>query len=404
VKKLLSVLIAIVVVMAFTVPVFALNTEVTISSGSGESPIVKCKWEQEPDNNLTYPVGDVTAPSVANYLESGDVNHVTAMSQFNPPMHKNATKTIEYFAVVTDAENMGDVANVFALVFHPINSPAPYGTFSGVVPDPGAEQGLANLFKYKVEFTNLGHDAAQISKVLAANTAHLVKFNDGYVIGEIAGLATSEMNKGTADLWRGTAEIDYEQPGGCYTVRDYAIDTNNNYSTALQNQFLYVETAGVEVDFNKFNYGPINLHFHTVRAGDLTWDGTGTAGFGSYGASVRNIGNVWTKVKVNQNDMAFGNHAGSNPVTTYDNTNAPSAAESNWNVYYDLRLGSTGDEWFYDPNVTHTTPEWMGLSTIEELDFSIVVNQGSGTHSGTMTISPLYVPFTAGPAIGTNDP
>ena len=370
--------------------------------------MVKCVWEQEPDNNLTYPPCDITAPAVVNNLESGDVNHTLyptvsdphAYSQFNPPMHKGATKTIQYFAVVTDAEDMGAVANVFALVFHPVNSPAPYGTYTGTVPDPGADPTLAARFKYKIEFTDLGHSAAQITQVLTANNDHLVDFNTGFDISEIAGLQTSELNKGTADLWMGTAEIDYEQPGGYYTVRDYAIDTNNAYSTALENQFLYVPTPGVEVDFTAFNYGPVNLHAHVIRAGDLTWndrttDGTpvGTAGYNSYGATVRNIGNVWTKITVQQNDMAFGNHAGSNAVTTYQGMTAPTAAQSNWNVYYDLRLGSTGAEGFYDPNVAYTTPEFLGLSTLEELDFSINVYQGSGTHTGTMTISATEEPF-----------
>jgi hypothetical protein len=397
---------AIATVLAMAIPVGAYTTSVSIGSGTGggdTAPVVKCKWEQD----------------TSVWLEDGDKTHVLypntdpAYSQFNPPMSYNTTKTINYFAVVTDAEDMGAVANVFALVFHPVNSPAPYGTYTGTVPDPGADPTLAARFKYKIEFTDLGHSAAQITQVLTANNDHLVDFNAGFDISEIAGLATSEMNKGTADLWMGTAEIDYEQPGGYYTVRDYAIDTNNAYSTALENQFLYVPTPGVEVDFTAFNYGPINLHAHVIRAGDLTWnnrttDGTpvaGTAGYNSYGATVRNIGNVWTKITVQQNDMAFGNHAGSNPVTTYQGLTAPTAALSNWNVYYDLRLGSTGAEGFYDPNVAYTTPEFLGLSTLEELDFSINVNQGSLTHTGTMTISATSVPFntTSGSPIGTPD-
>jgi hypothetical protein len=299
---------------------------------------------------------------------------------------------------------MGSVASVFALVFHPVNSPAPYGTFTGSVPDPDSAISIANLFKYKVEFTKLGHGAAEIAQVIAAYNAHLITFGGIYTINEIAGLATSELNKGTADLWMGTAEIDYEQPGGYYTVRDYAIDTNNNFSAVLENQFLYVETAGVEVDFSAFNYGPINLRSNIMRAGDLTWDNPlGTAGYGSYGATVRNIGNMWTKIKITQNDMTFGNHAGSNPTTAYLGTTAPTAAQSNWNVWFDVRLGNTGQEIYYDPGVTATTPEFLGLSTLEELDFSIYVYQGSGTHTGTMTIAPEKVAFGTGTPVGTPD-
>jgi len=42
-----------------------------------------------------------------------------------------------------------------------------------------------------------------------------------------------------------------------------------------------------------------------------------------------------------------------------------------------------------------TLPGVLGLSTMNELDFSIYINDGNGSHSGSMTISSVYVPFGA---------
>jgi hypothetical protein len=42
-----------------------------------------------------------------------------------------------------------------------------------------------------------------------------------------------------------------------------------------------------------------------------------------------------------------------------------------------------------------TLPGVLGLSTMNELDFSIYINDGNGSHTGSMTISSIYVPFGA---------
>jgi hypothetical protein len=65
-------------------------------------------------------------------------------------------------------------------------------------------------------------------------------------------------------------------------------------------------------------------------------------------------------------------------------------------------MGSNGAnaEMYYTPtakgspmtNVV-TLPGVLGLSTMNELDFSIFINDGNGSHSGSMTISSVYVPF-----------
>jgi hypothetical protein len=124
-------------------------------------------------------------------------------------------------------------------------------------------------------------------------------------------------------------------------------------------------------------------------------------------ATVRNIGNTWVQVTVAQDDMGFGK-AGTQVATAYQGTvppvfsSTPSGNQSNWNVYFDAILG-TNTEMYFDPtakgspmtNVV-TLPGILDLSTMNELDFSIFVNDGGLTHSGSLTVSAISAPFVAG--------
>jgi len=394
-KKLISLAMAIIVIVAMALPVMAdspaptVTTSVSVAAGGGRVPFVKCKWEQEPS----------TLPAV---LESGDPTHLVPGFQINPPLVQLATKPIEYYAVVSDAEEMGNVYEVYAYVFHPNGSPAPYN--ANVAPG-------GPYFKYKVVFTKIGHTQAAKDKVMAAYNTHVLNTfgpvpsfyqaeigHDGlFVITDITNTqGTGELDKGTADLWMGTEVIDFEQPAGNYTVDIYAVDHSNNLSEKLTNTFLYVPLCGIEIDFHAVNYGGVNLNTEKTIAGDLTWD---TAG--GIPATVRNIGNTWAHVTVAQDDMAFGK-AGALPGTTYVGNRAPVGAESNWNVYFDARMGNnTANEVWFDPtaqglamtNVV-TLPNYLGLSKMDELDFSINVKNGNGAHSGNMLLGCSIEPFS----------
>jgi len=400
-KRLIGVLAAVIAVLALAVPAMAVTTEVSVATGGGRVPFVKVKWEQEP--NSSAPTGYTNFP-----YESGDPSHQTPGFQINPPLVQLATKPIQYYAVVADAEEMGNLYEVYAYVFHPQGSPPPYNADVA----PGGP-----YFKYKVVFTKIGHDANAKSLAIAANNAHLTTFgpvpsfyeteighNGNFTIDDITNsLGTGELDKGTADLWMGQEVIDFEQPAGNYDVNVYAVDHNNNTSPALHNQFQYVPQCGIEIDFLGVNYGGVNLNTEKTIAGDRTWDTPS-----GVPATVRNIGNTWTHVTVAQDDMGFGK-AGSAAGTTYQGSAAPARpAQSNWNVYFDARMGNdpTYEKW-YDPtakgspltNVV-TLPNFLGLSMMEELDFSINVANGSGQHTGTMVLGCATEPFTtvAGPA------
>jgi len=183
-----------------------------------------------------------------------------------------------------------------------------------------------------------------------------------------------ELEKGTADLWMGHAEIDYEQPAGKYRVLDYAVDTNNNLSPALFNEFTYIAVCGIEADFTGINFGSVNLGVEKMIPGDTIWNQTP----GLNNATVRNIGNTWTSVTVKFDDMGFGQDA----------TGA-------WNVRFDARMGS--DNQFYVGNIlpyeTITLQNALGLSMKDELDLSIKILKGFGEHSGVITLGCVERPF-----------
>jgi len=367
-KTLFTALALVMALSTFAQPVLAATgptTSVTVATGGGMNPIVKCKFEWELDNNITVPP-DTTPIAAANSMESGDKAHAVPGSQFNPPMIKSSVKMLQYFAVVTDEEEGGNVAQVFVDVYHPAGVPAPYSTSS----DPRGP-----LFKYEIPFDMVGHDAAARDKVNAAYNAGLIKFGPAYNITDVI----FEMTKGTADLWMGQKEIDYEQPAGNYTVNCYAIDHNSNTSALLQNTFLYVPLAGVEVDFNAINYGSVNLGVHKMIAGDTIWNTPLAAAPSPNLATVRNIGNTWAHVKITESDLGLGKDG-----------------LGRWNVQFDARMGSDdANKVLFDPFVATTLPNVLALSSQDELDLSIKVIKGfSGqSYSGTITIGAVAESF-----------
>ena len=322
--------------------------------GTDEIPIVKCKWEQ--DNSASE--------------ENGDPTHADPGSSFLPPLVKDGKWMIKYYAVVTDEEDGGAVAQVYADVFHPAGSPPPYSTST----DP-----RGNLFKYEVPFNKLGYGTSQQTLVTNAYNMGLISFTSPYGLAEVI----EEMQKGTADLWMGQAEIDYEQPAGDYDVNVYAVDTNNNQSAVLLNQFLYVPVCGIEIDFTGIVYGSVNLGVEKMIAGDTIFVSPAElAGAGQANkATVRNIGNTWAHVTISESDMGFGKD-----VTGM------------WNVSFDARMGNdNANRVVFDPDLTVELPNYLGLSSQDELDFSILVKNGFGTHTGTMTTGCSIEPFTSPP-------
>jgi len=295
------------------------GTGVNIQSGGGTPPVVEAKWEQQ----------NIAA------LEDGDPTHLVAGFQILPPCVFGGKKLIEYYAVVYDEEDNGNVKLAFADIFHPDGT-----------------------FKYEVNYVKVVPQSTGISKFNAAVAAGLIKLGPGQTPASVL----NDLEKGTAAVWKGEAYIDYCQMDGDYTVIVKAIDQNDNYSPELVNTFLYVPVACGEFDFTVVDYGSVAINRPVWRAGDTVF---GTADK----PTVRNIGNTKILIKINQSDMGFGQDA-----------------TGTWEVQFDARLGNVGAEPIYNPYTEITLPDVLDRSHLEELDFSIHVLKGTGSHSGDMTL------------------
>jgi hypothetical protein len=281
-----------------------------------------------------------------------------------------AKKTIEYYAVVNDKQDGGNVSQVFADVYHPDGSPEPYGPsrVGGVIPTP--------YFKYEITFADLQGGAYPITKAEAAaivnlaNSHGLITFDPLRPIGDVL----NELDKGIAHLWKGSKTIDYEQPAGDYNVWVFAVDQNNNLSAKLANKFTYVAVAGIEVDFTKIDFGSVNLGVEAMIPGDTSWNQEPDIN----GATVRNVGNTFTSLEITFDDMGLGQDA-----------------DGKWNVVFDARMGSN-DAYYIgniQPYVPTTLVNALNLSSKDELDLSIKVMKGSGTYSGEITVGAVQRAF-----------
>jgi len=295
--------------------------------------VVKCKWEQD----------------LSPCLEDGDCNHLTPGGQFLPPCEYQGKKTIQYWAVVTDEEDRGNVYTVYVDVYHPNGS-----------------------FKYEVIMTKQPKECA-IEAFQDAYEAGLITFAEGYTYEEVL----DELNECLAQVWMGEADLDYHQMAGDYRVEAYAIDTNNNRSAPLINTFLYVPCACCEFDFTTVNYGSVNVCTFKWIGGDNVF---GT----SDKPTVRNIGNVPCQIVVEQDDMGFGKDV-----------------SGNWNVEFGARLGWDGVSVYYDPYEEVVLPDVLPNCNTQKLDFGIHVKKAGGGEQYTGKMWLGCWPDSAGKCGGT---
>jgi hypothetical protein len=411
-KKLIAVSIAVIMVLALmltAVPAFAaspisigVGTSVTIGS-SGTLPSVLAKWESDS----------------SGYLEDGDVPHAVyfgvpslnvANSQFLPPVTFNGIKTINYFAVVDDANGKGAIADVFAYVYSPANSPAPYNA------NPNAPSGVSGLFKYKVELTDteVGVDSLTTSAAKqavwttamnlynAASAAHLITLGNNVGGGAVSSsFISTEIGQGYYHVYEGSANLTYEQPAGDYKVDMFVMNTSNATSAALENYFTYLPVPAFTADFTSISYGSVGLNQEKLVPGDTTW-----APSNSTYPTLRNVGNVWVSPIVSQDDMGFGMNNVGTPNVTFDaklgdvdTTTGIVSTEVDYPPQY--RVTNTGEVATGQPAII--LPNFIGLSMDEKIDFSILVTNTvpqKTSYSGTMTLGYSWVPFGTG-GVGT---
>ncbi len=326
-----------------------LSTNVTITGGGNNTgngaPIIKCKWEY--DLNVSTPIEECPSCSICDEgdgLAKHDACPCTDGLQVKPILGGDVT--IEYFAVITDPEGIGQVDHVYCDVWHPDGT-----------------------FKYQIEMIPISNITQGLDIWDHVTNCHpdLITYN-GYNDSEIY----DELWEGLAEIYHAKAQLNYCQPGGWYYVGIRAHDTYDAWCDYLYNKFWYIPTSAVEVDFTNLNYG-------TVATSVDKWIGGDNDMNTAEKPTVRNIGNTPVELYVWQDDMDFGKTNGS------------------WNVEFDARLGNpglNGDVGGYYPE--EMDPDHLGvripgilpLCTKEKMDFSIHVYKGMPglTYTGSMKL------------------
>jgi hypothetical protein len=389
VKKLIAIGIALIAIIAMTVPAMAaVNTSVVVLSGgtsNGNAPDVAASWVMvdEDANPMAYP------------YDLGDDDEDTPGTQIYPPLQWQTVKPVWYFALVDDREGDDDVISVDVDVWHPTGSPDPYddnGYFKYERPMIryanflGAQNPWAGA--YEEYFADYWFDEA-IEHGLLTDDNLGTNPNTGlqYTEAEIIDLIDQE----SIGFWAVVVWIDYEQPAGTYPVRIRAVDTQTNISD-LNYSFYYIPVSMVDFDFSAVNFGKVMVNITQEIDGDRVFaTPDGTAGYNAGGtlypspaqATVRNIGNVWSKILIEESNLYQG-------LT-------PLAKDPNWNVMYDVCLSDPGvgnpKQYFY-PEQEVTIFRNLLLSETQKLDFSLkFMKYGqTGTWTGTMDLGSVIAP------------
>lgn len=357
----------------------SITTEVVVAGGSGgtgnHAPVIKCKWEYDIDVEIDVGECDVCDGCINGGCVDEEVGYFFHDAcpcidglQVLPIL--GSTVKVGYFAVVTDEEGISTIDHVYADVWHPDGE-----------------------FKYQIELFPLtkieGQD--EFGHVTDCHDT-LVEYNENYFntmgIYDIPGFDSDvvhELSQDLALVYYGEALISYCQPGGYYTVGVKAHDNFNVWSEYLYNQFWYIPTTAINIDFTKVNYGSAVISRWQWASGDQDMN---TNAF----PTIQNWGNTPVDLYVWQDDMDFS-------------TTINQAGEEEYNVEFDARLGADGQITEYDPfenqDATHKGNFFgqLELCTLEKADFSIHVKKADSgnTYNGNMcvlgyrTLNPVWV-------------
>ena len=329
----------------------SVNTGLTRDTSGGADPIVKAKWEANPDR-----YSDESTAAGAQFLPSGV---------------KDQNTTIALCAVVTDPDGLADIDNVYADVFYPEN--IELGPSHIPLPDQSGD-GCGELMQEDTLSRLSKQEGIDLfCGMVRNNNNNLPTFNDSPVLYDYDEICAQdgELMKETAAVYCGLKDLSYEDPSGDYKVWAVAQD-KNGLQGLLENQFTYLPLTAFETDFNQIGYGNVKLNTHKIINGDLTWNIMNQGP-----ATVRNVGNTRLLMRVQQDDMGLG------------------MTDGQYNVRYDGRVGSNAPFVNYWPNATpKNLQDELDLSEMDEMDFSIEIFKFPPTHDGdeyvgNMTLSAI---------------
>jgi len=335
--------------------VTGINTGLTQDTTGGNAPVVRVKWEaygaKVQGTDGAYPV--------TGYYRDQDE---TAGAQFVPSGKFEVNTKIAVCAIVTDPmDGLADVTDgkggVYADVFYPEG--IGLGTSHVALADQSG-LGCGELMQEdRMTRLSKADGIALFCNNVRNNNANLPTFLDetNYGYSQLCS-EEGELWKETAAVFCTTKDLSYEDPSGDYEVWAVAQDDDGLNGT-LKNHFTYKPVTAFEADFSSITYGNVKLGTEKKVSGNTTFNTTDGL------ATIRNVGNVRMAISVLQDDMGFGK------------------TNSNWNVSYKARVGSTAPWTSYIPETISGPLELdFDLSEADEIDFSILVNKFPPTHEG----------------------
>jgi hypothetical protein len=315
-KEISAILLATILLMSMAMIVTVqaaeqtVNTEATVSVCADPPPTVKAKWEALDE--------DFATPCVQIYPElEGEV-------------------PVAVFAVVEDADGIGDIAKVYMRILHPDGTIKYEQIDMQLVPEQGWEE----------------------AKILALASGHLTP--------EEAIELDYELSEGLALMYTGVFILHYCQPAGNYGVIVYVVDNSGNIGMLENWDVEYVAVAGFRIDFTAVNFGDVKPCIEKPVPGD--WDMTTPDR-----PTIMNIGNVPLEISVHFTTM-IGDIYGKE-VDEFD---------ASIHLMDGLR-----EKQYTIGCVPITFQTILELCHTEKLDFSVHAIEGTptDTYRGTVTIS-----------------
>lgn len=364
-KKALGILLAVVLVLAFSVPVMAdvppVETHVTVEENpGGDPPIIKAKWEKFShylDSGMLKP----DRPAYTLDYMTYDDDPLTPGMQVFPPgqLDPQGEIDIEFWAVVTDPQGLADIVFVAAHLYNP----------------DGTEKYKVGMLQVCANYLDPAVKAEAFAEMEAADAAGAITYNEimdyttdpptptgvFYTLDDLK----TQYEKNEAWIFMGVEWLDYHQVHGMYTV-EVCVADQKLHKECKTNTFEYVKEASIAIDFDTIDFGIVEICKEKTISGDedMTTPDKPT---------VKNLGNCDATINVHFDDMGLG-------WRTEGGVQVP-------NVSYDARLGLNDPVPVIWPSVDTALPGLLPLCNMLELDFSIHVSQAQpGEFTGTCTI------------------
>ncbi len=356
-KKVLGILLALALVLAFSVPALAdvppVTTQVeVVGDATGSPPIIKAKWEKFSHYLDSGALRPDRAMYTLDYTTYDDDPLLDGIQVFPPGQNDPQGEIdVEYWAVVTDHQGLADIVFVSADVRHPDGSPK-YEVM---------------LLQVCTNYLDPMVKEEAIAEMTAADEAGAITYNTNPETGNPYTLddLIFEYEQNEAWIFMGVEWLDYHQPHGIYTVEVCAADQGlkKDYKT---NTFEYVKEASIAIDFTVLDFGQVLLCKEVPISGDndMTTPNKPT---------VKNLGNCDAHVNVHFDDMGLG-------WRTENGEQVP-------NVTYDARLDLLDPVPIINPCCDTELPGVVPLCNQMKISFSIHVSKAEpGIYTGTCTI------------------